>query len=71
MTPKQAAFREEYKRNIAPWYNGWGHFLSIFVPGVAVVTGRFGAIMEVALVNAGPLTLWLDTRATERIAATP
>ena len=37
MNPKQAAFRDEYKRNIASWYNGWGHFLSIFVPGVAVV----------------------------------
>jgi len=37
MTEKQAAFREEYKANIAPWYNGWGHLLSIFVPGLAVV----------------------------------
>lgn len=31
--------------------------------GVPVVTGRFGATMEVALVNAGPMTLLLDTRA--------
>jgi hypothetical protein len=37
LTPKQAAFREEYKRNIASWYNGWGHLLSIFVPGLAVI----------------------------------
>jgi len=37
LTPKQAAFRDEYKRNIASWYNGWGHLLSIYVPGVAVV----------------------------------
>ena len=37
LTPKQAAFRDDYKRNIASWYNGWGHLLSIFVPGVAVV----------------------------------
>ena len=29
--------------------------------GVPVVTGRFRARMEVALVNAGPVTLWLDT----------
>jgi D-tyrosyl-tRNA(Tyr) deacylase len=29
--------------------------------GVAVVTGRFGARMEVELVNAGPVTLLLDT----------
>lgn len=30
--------------------------------GVPVVTGRFRAEMEVALVNAGPVTLLLDTR---------
>lgn len=30
--------------------------------GVPVVTGRFGADMEVELVNAGPVTLWIDTR---------
>lgn len=29
--------------------------------GAAVVTGRFGAAMDVALVNAGPVTLLLDT----------
>jgi D-aminoacyl-tRNA deacylase len=29
--------------------------------GVAVVTGRFGAHMEVSLVNDGPVTLLLDT----------
>jgi D-tyrosyl-tRNA(Tyr) deacylase len=29
--------------------------------GVSVVTGRFGARMEVSLVNAGPVTLLLDT----------
>ena len=27
LTPKQAAFRDEYRRNIASWYNGWGHLL--------------------------------------------
>jgi len=32
--------------------------------GVRVVTGRFGANMEVSLVNAGPVTLLLDTRRT-------
>ena len=37
MTAKQAAFRTEYKAHIASWYNGWGHLLSIFVPGGAVV----------------------------------
>lgn len=32
--------------------------------GVPVVTGRFGARMEVSLVNAGPVTLLLDTEKT-------
>ncbi len=30
--------------------------------GVSVITGRFGARMELALVNVGPVTLLLDTR---------
>lgn len=30
--------------------------------GVTVVTGRFGAPMQVALVNDGPVTLLLDTK---------
>ena len=29
--------------------------------GIAVATGRFGADMAVALVNDGPVTIWLDT----------
>jgi D-tyrosyl-tRNA(Tyr) deacylase len=29
--------------------------------GAAVVTGRFGAMMEVELANAGPVTILLDT----------
>jgi D-tyrosyl-tRNA(Tyr) deacylase len=28
--------------------------------GVPVSTGRFGAEMQVALVNDGPVTIWLD-----------
>ena len=31
------------------------------VLGVAVATGRFGAVMAVELVNDGPFTIWLDT----------
>jgi D-tyrosyl-tRNA(Tyr) deacylase len=31
--------------------------------GVEVATGRFGAVMEVELVNDGPFTVWLDTEA--------
>jgi D-tyrosyl-tRNA(Tyr) deacylase len=28
--------------------------------GVRVATGRFGAHMQVALINDGPVTIWLD-----------
>ncbi|ETX15367.1 D-tyrosyl-tRNA(Tyr) deacylase [Roseivivax halodurans JCM 10272] len=31
--------------------------------GIQVATGRFGADMKVALVNDGPVTIWLDTAA--------
>ena len=31
--------------------------------GVEVVSGRFGARMDVSLVNRGPVTLWVDTQA--------
>ncbi len=33
--------------------------------GRAVSTGRFGADMEVSLVNSGPVTLWVEKRAAE------
>jgi D-tyrosyl-tRNA(Tyr) deacylase len=33
--------------------------------GSPVATGVFGAHMEVALVNDGPVTIWLDSRARE------
>ena len=31
--------------------------------GIPVATGRFGADMAVSLVNDGPVTIWLDTKA--------
>lgn len=31
--------------------------------GIPVATGRFGADMDVALVNQGPVTIWLDSAA--------
>ncbi len=38
------------------------HFVdALRANGVSVATGRFGAPMEVELVNRGPVTLWLDT----------
>jgi D-tyrosyl-tRNA(Tyr) deacylase len=33
--------------------------------GRPVATGVFGAMMQVALVNDGPVTIWLDSRAKE------
>ncbi|MEJ6395235.1 D-aminoacyl-tRNA deacylase [Gymnodinialimonas sp. 2305UL16-5] len=32
--------------------------------GIATETGRFGADMAVALVNDGPVTIWLDTQSS-------
>ncbi|MBV9786760.1 MAG: D-tyrosyl-tRNA(Tyr) deacylase [Chloroflexi bacterium] len=34
--------------------------------GVVVETGRFGAMMQVQLVNDGPVTIWLDTVDAQR-----
>ena len=36
--------------------------------GLAVETGRFQAMMDVELVNEGPVTLWLDTADVKREA---
>lgn len=33
--------------------------------GCEVATGEFGAMMSVDLVNAGPVTIWVDSRARE------
>ena len=33
--------------------------------GIPVATGTFGADMQVALVNDGPVTIWMDSRARE------
>jgi D-tyrosyl-tRNA(Tyr) deacylase len=34
--------------------------------GLAVTTGKFGARMQVGLINDGPVTLWLDSREAPR-----
>lgn len=39
--------------------------------GCHVATGRFGAMMEVELVNDGPVTLWLEREATPPSSAAP
>jgi len=33
--------------------------------GQPVATGEFGALMDVSLVNAGPVTIWIDSRQRE------
>ena len=37
MTEKQRLFRDEYRKDIANWYTGWGHLLSIYAPGLLVI----------------------------------
>jgi D-aminoacyl-tRNA deacylase len=47
-----------------PLYENFVQQLSAAI-GRSVATGRFGAMMDVALVNAGPVTLVLDSRLRE------
>lgn len=43
------------------------HFCAVLRShGVAVATGRFGAMMQVQLINDGPVTVWLDTIDAQR-----
>ena len=42
-------------------YSRFCHQLAVH--GVPVATGRFAAHMAVSLVNDGPVTIWIDTRA--------
>ncbi|MBP6115984.1 MAG: D-tyrosyl-tRNA(Tyr) deacylase [Neisseriaceae bacterium] len=44
------------------WFNVFVHELAQAL-GKPVPTGEFGADMQVALVNDGPVTLWLDSQA--------
>jgi hypothetical protein len=37
MTPRQAAFRDEYRRRISPWYSGLGHVALIALLGLATI----------------------------------
>jgi D-aminoacyl-tRNA deacylase len=40
----------------------YGHFSAQIADyGVTVARGEFGADMDVALINHGPVTIWLDT----------
>jgi len=47
-----------------PLYEAMAARLSILL-GRPIATGRFGAMMQVSLVNDGPVTLLLDTKARE------
>jgi D-tyrosyl-tRNA(Tyr) deacylase len=48
----------------APQFDAFVHALAECL-GRPVATGRFGANMQVALVNDGPVTIWLDSRDRE------
>jgi len=48
----------------APICEAFTRQLEMLLPG-RVRAGRFGAMMDVALVNDGPVTLWIDTRQRE------
>ena len=48
MSEKQKVFRENYKKNIADWYSGWGHLLSIFVPGICMIAYCVSQVSNVA-----------------------
>jgi D-tyrosyl-tRNA(Tyr) deacylase len=41
------------------------HFLAQMVQEVPVKCGTFGADMQVALINDGPVTIWMDSRVKE------
>jgi D-tyrosyl-tRNA(Tyr) deacylase len=56
------SFNDAAKPDLAiPLYERFVALISIAV-GQPAATGRFGATMEVALVNAGPVTLIIDSR---------
>ncbi len=37
MSRRQAAFREDYRQRISPWYDGWGHVALIYAIGGATL----------------------------------
>lgn len=41
------------------------HFMTVLATEVPVKRGVFGADMQVALINDGPVTIWMDSRAKE------
>lgn len=41
------------------------HFMTVLATEVPVKRGVFGADMQVSLINDGPVTIWMDSRAKE------
>lgn len=41
------------------------HFITVLAREVPVKRGIFGADMQIALINDGPVTIWMDSRAKE------
>jgi len=65
LTPKQRHSATSTGATSAPWYNGWGHLLSIFVPGIAVVWYCVAHVheptaFELLFVDSGAGVLQLD-----------
>ena len=59
------SFNDAAKPEIAiPLYEAFNRFASMAL-GRPVATGRFAAMMDVALVNNGPVTLMIDTKTRE------
>jgi D-tyrosyl-tRNA(Tyr) deacylase len=58
-------FTRSAKPSLAvPLYEQFVNTLSL-VAGRPVATGEFGADMQVALVNDGPVTVWMDSKKRE------
>lgn len=59
------SFIRSAKPNVAiPLYEQFVKTLS-FTSGTTVETGEFGADMQVALLNDGPVTIWIDSKQRE------
>lgn len=59
------SFNDAAKPDLAiPLYESFNHFASAAL-GRPVATGRFAALMAVALVNDGPVTIVIDTKTRE------
>ena len=60
---RRPSFIEAARPEVAiPLYDGF--IASLRGRGLRVETGEFGAMMDVELVNDGPVTMWLEKEAT-------